>query len=54
MKKEEAEINKLCRRCVRYCKQSQDILLLSCPRYQRRPFAPEELKYKQLDLFEDK
>lgn len=54
MKKEEQEINKLCRRCIHHCKQPQDMLLLSCPRYQQRPFDPEDIKFKQLDLFNDK
>ncbi len=54
MKEEKQEMNKLCRRCIRYCKQSQEILLLSCPRYMQRPFVAEELKFRQLGLFEDK
>lgn len=53
-KKKSDTINKLCRRCVRHCKQPQEVLLLSCPRYQQRPFAPEELRFKQLDLFDEK
>jgi hypothetical protein len=53
-KEEEGEMNKLCRRCIRYCKQPQEMLLLSCPRYKKRPFKAEDLRFKQLDLFDDK
>lgn len=50
-KKEAPQINKLCRRCVRYCKQSADMQLLNCPRYERRSFDPEEFKFEQMELF---
>ncbi|MFO7577424.1 MAG: hypothetical protein R6W66_06820 [Pelovirga sp.] len=50
--KESGQINKLCQRCVRYCKQPASMLLLSCPRYQKRPFAVEKLRFEQLDLFD--
>ncbi len=46
------QINKLCRRCIRLCKQPTTMLLLSCPRYQQRPFKVEELKFQQLELFD--
>ena len=45
------EINKLCRRCIRQCKQPVSIVMLECPRFQPRPFKSEELKFEQLDLF---
>ena len=50
--KESGQINTLCQRCVRFCKQPASMLLLSCPRYQKRPFAVEKLRFEQLDLFE--
>ena len=49
--KKSNEINKLCQRCIRHCKQPASILMLDCPRYQPRPFKSEELKFTQLDLF---
>ncbi len=53
IEKNQGEINKLCARCVRQCKQTIDILMLDCPRFQPRPFKSEELKFQQLDLFEE-
>ncbi len=53
-KKDEAEMNKLCRSCIRTCRQPESMLLLSCPRYKQRPFDLEELRFKQIDLFNDK
>lgn len=53
-RKEFEQLNKLCRRCVRYCKQPASMLLLSCPRYQKRPFEAENLKFEQLGLFDGK
>ncbi|SDZ98547.1 hypothetical protein SAMN05660420_00967 [Desulfuromusa kysingii] len=47
-------INKLCRRCIRQCKQPDSMVMLDCPRFQPRPFKSEELKFKQLDLFDKK
>lgn len=52
--KQSEPINKLCRSCIRTCKQPESMLLLSCPRYRQRPFAPQELRFKQLDLFDEK
>ncbi len=46
------EINKLCRRCIRQCKQPDSIVMLECPRFQPRPFKSEELKFQQMDLFD--
>lgn len=48
------KLNKLCRTCIRNCKQPQEVVLLSCPRYQQRPFAAQELSFSQLELFNDK
>ncbi len=47
----EEQPNRLCRRCVRTCRQSRDVLLIDCPRFLKRPFKIEEPRYKQLDLF---
>lgn len=48
------ETNKLCQRCIRHCKQPEDILMLECPRFQPRPFKSEELQFSQLNLFDNK
>lgn len=45
------EINKLCKRCIRQCKQPAAMLMLECPRFQPRPFKSEQHKFDQLDLF---
>lgn len=45
------EINKLCGKCVRSCRQGESVLLLDCPRFLPRPFKSETLKFTQLDLF---
>jgi len=47
-------INKLCRRCVRSCKQPVTMVMLACPRFQPRPFKSEELRFQQLELFDSK
>ena len=47
----EARPNRLCRQCVRSCRQSEAVLLIDCPRFLKRPFKVEEPRYKQLDLF---
>ncbi len=49
--KSQPQINKLCQRCIRHCKQPLSIVMLECPRFQPRPFKSENHKYKQLDLF---
>lgn len=46
------EINKLCSRCIRQCKQLDSIVMLDCPRFQPRPFKSEKLKFEQMDLFD--
>ncbi len=43
--------NKLCRRCVRACRQQPDILLLDCPRFLPLPFKIADHALFQLDLF---
>lgn len=48
---EKSEINPLCLKCLRPCKQTKETLLLDCPRFRPRPFKVEEYRYDQLDLF---
>lgn len=45
------QINPLCRKCLRECKQPVDCLLLSCPRYLPLPFKIEQPRFQQLELF---
>ncbi len=45
------DINKLCLRCVRHCKQAASMVMLECPRFQPRPFKSDSHKFEQLDLF---
>jgi len=45
------ELNTLCKKCLRPCKQPSNCLLISCPRYQPPPFKIETPKFSQLDLF---
>lgn len=45
--------NKLCRQCVRRCRQSEAVLLLDCPRFVPRPFKVEDASFTQLELFGD-
>lgn len=47
----EIRVNRLCRKCMRSCRQGEAVLLLDCPRFLPRPFKSEELKFVQLDLF---
>lgn len=47
------EANRLCQKCLRSCRQSQNILLLQCPRFEPMPFKIAEAHFKQLDLFKD-
>lgn len=51
MERVSEEINKLCKRCIRHCKQADTIVMLECPRFQPRPFKSQEHKFQQLDLF---
>lgn len=53
MENKSQDICKLCRRCIRHCKQPLSIVLLDCPRFQPRPFKSEEFRFAQLDLFGD-
>ena len=47
------EVNRLCQRCLRPCKQPCSIIMLECPRFQPRPFKIETLKFQQMELFKD-
>ena len=51
IEKKTEEVNKLCRRCLRQCKQPTEMLMLECPRFEPRPFKSQEHKFQQLDLF---
>ncbi len=52
-KQDPPAVNKLCRKCIRVCRQDESVLLLDCARFLPRPFKSEELKFTQLDLFGD-
>ena len=41
------EINKLCKRCKKSCKQSKDIVLISCPNFKPMPVQLEFSFYKR-------
>ena len=45
------EINALCRKCLRSCRQAPGAVLVDCPRFQPRPFKVKEHRFDQLDLF---
>ena len=49
--KNQEEYTKLCRKCIRMCKQPVTMLMLDCPRFQPRPFKSEDCRFQQLDLF---
>ena len=51
MSDKKEDINKLCSRCIRTCKQPAAMLMLECPRFQPRPFKSEKCKFQQMDLF---
>ena len=36
-KKESFEINTLCEKCSRKCKQNKETLLVSCPKFKQKP-----------------
>jgi hypothetical protein len=46
-----ADVNSLCKRCVRSCRQTSAITLVECPRFQPRPFKITAYRFDQLDLF---
>lgn len=49
--KEQPAVNKLCRKCMRNCRQGEAVLMVDCARFLPRPFKSEELSFTQLDLF---
>lgn len=49
--KESAPLNKLCRKCMRTCRQAESVLLVDCARFLPRPFTSEKHEFAQLDLF---
>jgi hypothetical protein len=51
MERSAAEVNSLCKRCVRTCRQTTAITLIECPRFLPRPFKIVEHRFDQLDLF---
>lgn len=51
--KDDGQLNPLCRKCLRNCKQPAASLLVDCPRYYPMPFKVERHRYDQLDLFGD-
>jgi hypothetical protein len=45
------ELNPLCEKCVRPCRQPLGTKLVECPRFSPRPFKLAAPPRKQLDLF---
>ncbi len=41
--KNNKDINKLCAKCMKKCKQSAEVILLTCPNFEQRP---EQLEIK--------
>jgi hypothetical protein len=50
-KPEPKPCNKLCAKCLRHCKQPEEVLLVDCPRFLPFPFKVEKNRYEQIDLF---
>ena len=46
-----ADINSLCRRCVRGCRQATAVVLVECRRFLPWPFVITRTSGDQLDLF---
>jgi len=51
---DDKSINKLCRKCLRNCKQPVANLLLECPRYYPLPFKVEKHRFDQMGLFDSR
>jgi len=47
-------LNPLCIKCLRPCKQPAISLLVDCPRYYPLPFKVERHRFQQMDLFAEK
>jgi len=50
---ETGELNPLCAKCLRPCRQSAAVLLVECPRFLPLPFKVERHRFDQLELFKD-
>ena len=50
---ESGELNPLCAKCLRPCRQSAAVLLVECPRFLPLPFKVERHRFDQLELFKD-
>lgn len=48
---EVVNLNPLCVKCLRPCKQPAAALLVECPRFFPLPFKVERHRFAQLDLF---
>jgi hypothetical protein len=49
--KSATDVNSLCERCLRSCRQNAAIILIECTRFLPRPFKIVEHRFDQLDLF---
>ena len=49
-----ADINPLCAKCLRSCRQPATVVLVECPRFRPLPFKVEKLRFDQLELFKEK
>jgi hypothetical protein len=49
--KHKEQLNRLCAKCLRSCRQSAGTLVVDCPRFLPRPFEVETYRFDQLDLF---
>jgi hypothetical protein len=45
------ECNKLCKKCLRECRQPASAVLVDCPRFMPLPFKVDKHSFDQLDLF---
>lgn len=45
-------VNPLCYKCLRSCKQPASSLLVECPRYFPLPFKVEKHRFEQMGLFD--
>lgn len=50
---ETTDINPLCGKCLRPCKQPACAVLIECPRFFPLPFKVAKHRFDQLDLFDD-
>ncbi len=45
------QLNPLCRKCVRTCRQPLSVVLCDCKRFQPYPFKIPRHQFDQIDLF---